>query len=84
LAGGNNLYQYVSNPIGLGPLATSADRGCTGVIQNANGGLHYAASNALYDKLGVNATQKISYSGDYILDFETASMQALGKKSTPK
>lgn len=32
----------------------------------------------------MNPIQEITYSGDYILDFEAASQQALGQKSTPK
>ncbi|WP_445367697.1 RHS repeat-associated core domain-containing protein [Methylomonas sp. BW4-1] len=90
LAGGANVYRYVPNPInwidpiGLDPLETLAERGFSGVTKTAGGGLDYSASNALYTKPGVNPIQEITYSGDYILDFEAASQQALGQKSTPK
>nr|WP_319636792.1 RHS repeat-associated core domain-containing protein [Paraburkholderia caribensis] len=92
LAGGINVYQYASNPVGwvdpLGlatcPLQKLADRGFSGVIKNDNGGLDYSGSNALYDKNGVNPIQTITYSGDYGTDFQNASMSALGQKSTPR
>ncbi|MGT2711761.1 RHS repeat-associated core domain-containing protein [Streptococcus oriscaviae] len=95
LLGGFNPYGYAFNPTGwvdpLGsavcPIQKLKDRGYEGVTQTQNGGLDYSGSNALYSnpkKPDVNPIQTIEYTGDYHTDFERASMQALGQKSTPR
>ncbi|WP_197044103.1 RHS repeat-associated core domain-containing protein, partial [Pseudomonas viridiflava] len=58
LKGGFNLYGYAPNPLSwLDPLGLTVDRitkleskGYYGVVKNANGGLDYSDSNALYSK----------------------------------
>ena len=60
------------------------DRGFNGVEATPNGGLNYANSDALYPITGGQRNiLPIEYSGDYMTDFENASMAALGQKSTP-
>ena len=65
-------------------MAKLEELGYSGVRVTENGGLDYSNSNALYSKEGINPIIKIEYSGDYLTDFESASRQALGQKSTPK
>ncbi len=98
LMGGLNQYQYCPNPVQwVDPLglickehvetksmAKLEELGYSGVRVTENGGLDYSNSNALYSNEGVNPIIKIEYSGDYLTDFESASRQALGQKSTPK
>ena len=90
LAGGPSPYGYVNDPCGLidplgldpyDPIQALEDRGFTGVTKTPGGGLNFAGSNALHP---TNPIQQITYTGDYVKDFEAASQQALGQKSTPK
>ena len=100
LTGGSNLSAYVHSPTGwidpwglasCDPLQRLADRGFTGVERNANGGLDYSNSNALYnnpsrlkpDGTPVSAVVRIKYTGDYNQDFQAASQAGFGQNSTP-
>jgi RHS repeat-associated protein len=100
LDGGPRTHAYVHDPLqwcdpwglaGCDPLQKLADRGFTGVKRNANGGLDYSESNALYnnpsrvkpDGSPVSSTVKIKYTGDYQQDFQAASQAGFGQNSTP-
>ncbi|HDR1023030.1 TPA: HNH endonuclease [Pasteurella multocida] len=77
------------DPLGLAvcPIKKLEERGFKGVKKTADGGLDYSESNALYSnpkKPDAQPIQVIEYTGDYHSDFEKASMQALGQKTTPK
>ncbi|WP_444915696.1 RHS repeat-associated core domain-containing protein [Microbulbifer sp. TRSA007] len=98
LLGGENNYRYAPNPVRwVDPLGLVCkevvetksmeklkNRGYEGVVVTEKGGLDYTSSNALYSKEGKVSIVRIEYSGDYLTDFEMASREALGQKSTPK
>ena len=67
-------------------------KGYTGVTQDAQNGLNYAASNALFpsgvrtkpDGTPTSSIVQIRLTGDYDQDFEAASRAGFGQKSEPK